>query len=520
MKRFYRALAAPLLLLVVATSVDADISGATRVASGLSNPLFATYAPGDKEHLFIVQKNGVIRVLDLTQNGLLPTPFLNVAVDTASEGGLLGLAFHPDYQNNGKFYVNATIDNGGIPFQGNPSDFSTHIREYTVSSTNPYVANSTPTEILSFLQPQDNHNGGWIGFGPDNYLYIASGDGGGGGDTGSGHTPGIGNSQDLYLENDGSGSPARNLLGKMLRIDVNSDGFPAEPDRNYAVPADNPLVGGTIYDDEIWAYGLRNPFRNSFDRKTGDLWIADVGQGSREEINFQAADSEGGENYAWRRREGFFSYQGGQLLPGDTQPVYDYGHGGGTFQGNSVTGGYVYRGPDPELRGQYFFGDFSSSNIWTFDPANPSGTVARVNPQLGADVGSIGSPSSFGEDADGNLYVVDYFGGEVFRIRTDIQIPGDYDGNGIVEEADYTVWRDAYGLTGLQIADGNGDEVVDAADYNIWRDNLGRTLPPPVEFITSAPEPGSVLLLLTGTALTLGRRQRPRVPTTVGRMRL
>ena len=181
-----------------------------------------------------------------------------------------------------------------------------HIREYTVSG-NPNVANTSFTPVLSLDQPQTNHNGGWIGFSPnDDYLYIATGDGGGGNDTGTGHTPGTGNAQDT----------TSNLLGKMLRLDVNGDDFPADAARITAIPPTNPFKAGVgvpgddVGDDEIWAYGLRNPFRDSFDRLTGDLWIGDVGQGQREEIDFQPASSTGAENYGWRLREGHDPHSG------------------------------------------------------------------------------------------------------------------------------------------------------------------------------------------------------------------
>jgi glucose/arabinose dehydrogenase len=287
----------------------------------LSAPIFVTHAPGDRSRLFIAQRGGTIRILNLTTGALETTPFLSIpSVDQGGEGGLRGLTFHPDYATNGKFYVNVTIDNGGLMFQGATSPFSAHIREYTVSS-NPNVANTTPTEILSIVHPQDNHNAGWIGFSPNNgLLYIPTGDGGGGGDTGSGHTPGMGNAQDT----------SDNLLGKILRIDVNGDDFPGDANRNYAIPVGNPYrdtvddMGMPVVvpgDDEIWAVGMRNPFRDSFDRLTGDLWLGDVGQGSREEIDRQPSDAPGGENFGWRLCEGNIC----PSPPADYRaPVYDY----------------------------------------------------------------------------------------------------------------------------------------------------------------------------------------------------
>ncbi|MEX2172658.1 MAG: PQQ-dependent sugar dehydrogenase [Pirellulales bacterium] len=438
----------------------ADLAGLTRVASGLNQPLFITHAPGDADRLFIVQKGGAIRILDLDAGTINATNFLTVTgTDPAGEGGLLGMAFHPDYAANGKFYVYVTVDNGGIMIDGQVSPFSSRIREYTVSA-DPNVANTTPREVLDFVQPFANHNAGWIGFNPaltpgqPQYLYIMSGDGGDGGDP-------FNSAQRIVDEK----------LGKVLRIDVN---VPEGDPRPYLIPTSNPFVkkgsgdyrhdrvvdGGdydtwkasfdsttnpaadgnangrvdaadyTVWRDqvgtdlsevgdyEIWSYGLRNPFRASFDRATGDLYIADVGQGSREEINRQLASSPGGENYGWKRREGFSPFQGGALLPTDTQPIYDYGHGSGDFQGDSVIGGYVYRGPDATLQGRYFFTDSESDNIWSFLPSSPSSTIQNHNTDLVPELGDIDRLVSFGEDLAGNLYLADIIDGEIFRIDT------------------------------------------------------------------------------------------------------
>ena len=412
-------------LLAAAPTARGDVEGLTRVASGLSAPIFVTHAPGDASRLFIAQRGGSVRILDLNSGSLLATPFLSTTVDTSGEGGLLGLAFHPDYNaagtpGFGKVYVNVTT--------GNP--FTTRIREFSVSATNPNVVNAgSLREIMSFAQPQTNHNGGWIGFSPvDRQLYIASGDGGGGNDDGTGHTPGTGNAQDT----------TNNLLGKMLRINPTGDDFPTDSARNYSIPANNPFRAGVgnpaddVGDDEIWSFGLRNPFRASFDRATGDLWIGDVGQGQREEIDFQPASSAGGENYGWRLREGLIQTPGvgGPKPPGNVDPVYDYDRNNDPFGGTVVTGGYVYRGPDPALQGKYFFLDSRSSaptgddNYWMFDPANPFGTVQNIDSLLVPDIGQAQFPVSFGEDAAGNLYIAYIASGEVYRIETAIPEPG------------------------------------------------------------------------------------------------
>jgi glucose/arabinose dehydrogenase len=404
-----------LMVLASATAARAGIEGLQRVASGLDAPIYVTHAPGDFRRLFIVLRGGPIRILDFTTGSVLPTPFVTVlGVDSEGEGGLLGMAFHPGYATSGhpgegRFFVNVTTD-------GSP--LTTRILEFSVSDADPNVADPTPRQILAIAQPQSNHNGGWLGFSPlDGYLYVPTGDGGGGNDDETGHTPGTGNAQDV----------TNNLLGKVLRLDVDGDDFPADPDRNYAVPPTNPFVGVTG-DDELWAYGLRNPFRASFDRATGDLWIGDVGQGLREEIDFQPGTSDGGENYGWRLREGLVQTPsvGGARPPDNVDPVYDYNRDNDAFGGTVVTGGYVYRGPDPDLRGRYFFLDSRNSastaddNYWTFDPANPFGTVENVDALLVRDVGSGQFPVSFGEDAAANLYVACIASNEVYRIRTTI----------------------------------------------------------------------------------------------------
>jgi glucose/arabinose dehydrogenase len=385
-------------LLALCWTLDAGAAGAqihaVKLADGLARPTFVTHAPDDPSRLFFLEQHtGNVRILDLASGSVLPEPFLTVpAVTQGTEQGLLGLAFHPDYEENGLFFVNRT-DALGV----------TQIERYQVSPTDPNRALATPTPILSIPQPQANHNGGWLGFGPDGYLYASSGDGGFANDSGLGHTPLIGNAQDL---SDG------NLLGKMLRIDVDSDPLPG---LGYAVPESNPFVG-VAGDDRIWSYGLRNPWRASFDRETGDLWIGDVGQNLVEEVNFQPAGSAGGENYGWRLREGTAATPGvgGAKPPGAIDPVYQYLHEGTPF-GRSVIGGYVYRGPIEALQGQYFFGDSVVDGVWsiTFDGSDPAefdGTnfVSFMDWKAILDPGATWQTlASFGEDARGNLYLVD-----------------------------------------------------------------------------------------------------------------
>lgn len=388
------------------TSTTIQLSS-KRVASGLDQPLYATAPAGDLNRLFVVeQKSGAIKILNLKTGTVLATPFLTInsseLLKDGFEQGLLGLAFHPDYPQNGKFYVSYTAPMGGAAGQKK-------LVEYRVNPDNPNLADpGTARTILTIDQPQENHNGGWLAFGPDGYLYWASGDGGG-----SGFKPGI------PSESDNSQDITNNLLGKILRLDINGDDFPTNPTRNYAVPSSNPFVGQPG-DDEIWAYGLRNPWRPSFDRLTGDLYIADVGQSKLEEINFQSASSQGGANYGWNLREGTLPYKPGNIPPGLVDPIYTYSHS----IGRSITGGYVYRGAVAELSGTYFFGDYTAGKIWSF--RYEDGTIRQFTDrttQLAPEFGGIDSISSFGEDAAGNLYIVD-LDGEVFRLEVKKTVTG------------------------------------------------------------------------------------------------
>jgi glucose/arabinose dehydrogenase len=376
-------------------SVDAALS-VELVSSAFSRPVFVTSPPGDATRLFVLEQHaGRIRIFDRTTQSIKTTPFLIItALNRSSEEGLLGMAFHPGYLTNGYFYLNITPSGGTrrteilrFQAQGDPA-------------TSDLADAGSRKLILTFNQPESNHNGGWMGFGPDGYLYIATGDGGGANDQ---HGT-IGNGQ-----NRGT------LLGKILRIDV--DG--ADP---YAVPDGNPFKGHATYADEIWAFGLRNPWRCSFDRETGHLWIGDVGQGAREEIDV-IPEGVAGLNFGWRPREGAIqtpAYPNEQPVTPAVNPVTDYPR----TLGYSVTGGYVYRGNAvPELRGKYIFSDYGSARFWTITPdaTGTNGTRAEITTDLDPSPRRISDVSSFGEDSDGELYICDLNGtdgtsGAVFRI--------------------------------------------------------------------------------------------------------
>jgi glucose/arabinose dehydrogenase len=360
------------------------------VASGLSAPLRVTAPAGDFERIFVVEQGGQVRIV---KNGLLQGgSFLNLSgrISSGGERGLLGLAFHPDYARNGRFFVNYTDLSG-----------NTVVSELRVSSA-PDVANAGSERILlRQTQPYANHNGGHLAFSPiDGALYLGLGDGGGGGDP------------ENVAQNDGT------FLGKILRIDVDAK----DPGKEYAVPPDNPFAGRTSPRPEIWAKGLRNPWRFSFDRAMGDLWIGDVGQDTWEEVDWQPASSRGGENYGWRRMEGAHCYDpaSGCQSPSLTLPILEYAHSASP-QRCSVTGGVVARGASvPEIAGRYVFADFCSGELFSVrrlgrEAADPRNHSAEWIPGSSR---SIGSVTDIGEDARGDVYVTDSAAGDVYRLAT------------------------------------------------------------------------------------------------------
>ncbi len=383
------------LLPVALFAAPADSALTTeRVASGLTRPVYVTAPDGDPDRLFIVEQAGVIRILKA--GSVLGRPFLTIpdVDDTGNEQGLLGLTFDPDYATNNLFYVYFTRDPG-------PGSDRSVIRRYKTSPVDPDSADvASGFDIFQWPQDFSNHNGGTIQFGPDGYLYLGLGDGGSGGDPNN------------------RAQSGSSLLGKMLRLDPYGDDFPLDPENNYRIPPTNPFVGNGSIRDEVWAMGVRNPYRWSFDRETGDLWIGDVGQNNWEEIDFQPAASTGGENYGWRCYEGFHNFNPAGCGPFESYdpPIHEYSHSQDGFS-CSITGGNVYRGLDiPSLQGTYFYADYCSNQIHTFDYT--TGSVENHQNrtfELSPNVGSIGSISSFGEDGLGEMYIVD-LAGEVFKI--------------------------------------------------------------------------------------------------------
>jgi glucose/arabinose dehydrogenase len=353
--------------------------GLDAVATGLSSPLLVTHAGDDSGRLFVVEQTGRIRIIK--DGSLVAAPFIDISRSVAKGGerGLLGLAFHPGYKTNGKLYLSYTDLNG-----------TSVIREYRVSANPDRVNGSSGRTLLRVKQPYANHNGGHIAFGPDGLLYLGFGDGGSGGDPGN------------RAQSRGT------LLGKLLRIDVNR----RTGSLQYGIPSTNPYVGRSGL-DQIWAYGLRNPWRFSFDRATGDLWIGDVGQGSWEEVDRALAtrgrNAGRGLNFGWRVMEGAHCFRpsSGCVRTGKTLPLTEYGHGGSRC---SVSGGYVYRGKAyPDLVGAYFFGDYCSGEIWYVDRGAARGAAPTRARDTGARI------TSFGEDQAGELYLTDA-GGTVYRL--------------------------------------------------------------------------------------------------------
>ena len=450
----------------VSVSFAAPTISLQEIASGFQTPLELVNSGDGSGRLFVVEQGGKIKVLSA---GLVSaTPFLDVSSIIASGGerGLLGLAFHPQYSSNRAFYV----------FYTRASDGALTIARYLRSATEPIVADpGSGAVILTIPHPNyQNHNGGHLAFGPDGYLYIGTGDGGGGGDP------------------DKNGQKLTTLLAKMLRISVNGG-------TGYTIPATNPYASSSCDTaagpcPEIWAYGLRNPWKFSFDRTNGDLFIGDVGQGAYEEVNYIPSGSAGGRNFGWNVYEGTRCYAATSCsiasgLAQHSPPVIEYGHDNTDFGGFSITGGYRHRGTkSTSLNGYYFYGDFSSQRLWVAKP-NASGAWTPEFSQI-----APSSISSFGEDEAGELYLVGYGTGKIYAIKgatlpVTPKVPDDLNGDGksdlIVQSADGTVtaWQmdgtvisvaanlllSDPNWTITHIADFNGDGRADI----LWRNTNG-----------------------------------------------
>ena len=357
--------------------------GVELVAKGFDRPVWAGVPKGVENRLWIMEQAGQVWIVDSRNGERESKPFLDIRDDVSRKGneeGLLGLAFAPDFKTSGRFYVNYT---------DKTPEKMTRIVRFTSKD------GKTAEILLKYPSEFENHNGGWIDFGPDGMLYIANGDGGSGNDPNQ-----RGQALDTYL-------------GKILRIDVS-------PATGYKTPADNPFVKRQDAKPEIWSYGLRNPWRCSFDRKTGDFWIGDVGQNHLEEINFMPEGKSSGANFGWRLREAELETPakdvGGPSPKNSIDPVYSYKHGSGATEGLSVTGGYVSRGSIKELEGRYVFADYQNPRIWSFTlDGGKSNDVRDHTNDLQPEGGRINLISSFAEDHDGNLLIVDH-SGPVYRI--------------------------------------------------------------------------------------------------------
>ena len=377
----FLALSALLPLLGLGAFPVAAVPGSfittVQIASSLPSAIGVINAGDGSGRLFVVQQTGQIRIWNGSQ--ILSTPFLNISSLTSAcdptngcgERGLLGLAFHPSYETNGFFYVYYTRQSDGA---------ITVARYHATPGSN--VADTSGTVLLTIAHPRGNHNGGHLVFGPDGYLYIGTGDGGDGGDP------------------DENGQNINTLLGKILRIDVNGDDFPGDTARNYAIPPTNPFAGTTPGADEVWAYGLRNPWHFSFDRATGDLYIGDVGQNAWEEIDYQAAGAAGGRNYGWDCREGAHNYSdpNGDMnvncpVP-SIDPILEYDHS----LGCSVTGGFVFHDLAAHTAtGNYFYGDYCSGRIWLGSHSSGTWMTSQV-------LDTAFNITGFGESEKGRLY--------------------------------------------------------------------------------------------------------------------
>jgi glucose/arabinose dehydrogenase len=359
----------------------------TPYATGFASP--SDIANAGDNRLFVVQKTGQIKVIN-SDGSVRATPFLDIdplVINGGTEQGLLGLSFHPNYASNRYFYIFYTNLSG-----------DNVVARYQTSASDPNVADPASAQIIMTIAhpTNNNHNGGNLNFGPnDGYLYIGTGDGGGAGDVPN-------NAQNINI-----------LLGKLLRVDVNKDDFPSDTSKNYAIPSDNPYAGATAGADEIWALGLRNPWRYEFDRLTKDMIIGDVGQGAHEEVDFVPSGTGRGNNYGWRCYEGLSSYNTAGCAPQSSyvSPITDYDH---TLGRCSITGGFVYRGTEfSTLQGVYIYADYCSGHFYGIKQNGSAWDQVLAQQFSGRNI------SSFGEDIAGRLYAADITNGTIYKLQAD-----------------------------------------------------------------------------------------------------
>lgn len=359
------------------------------IAKDLKMPVWATSTASKQNYLYILEKAGVIQILNLNTGKILDKPFLDIRDRIKilmNEQGLLGMAFDPNFEKNGRFYINYTNLKG-----------DTQIARFHCDPATATTADASSEHILiSIDQPYRNHNGGWVGFGPDHFLYISTGDGG------------AGNDPKNYAQN------MQSLLGKLLRIDVSAD-------KSYSIPPNNPYVNDDTIKSEIYAHGLRNPWRCDWDVETNHLFIADVGQNKEEEINYISAENLSGADFGWRLREGAASTPkkkiGGKPTASQTEPLYTYEHGAGKTEGLSITGGFIYQGSIEALKGHYIFADWINPRLWSFQVEdNKPVHFTDWTDQFKLKENKINRISSFGKDAHGELYLMEHQQGTLFKI--------------------------------------------------------------------------------------------------------
>ncbi|MSR28574.1 MAG: hypothetical protein EXS03_03235 [Phycisphaerales bacterium] len=451
-----RLFATGVLVMTAAIPASAQTLTTSIVATGLTKPMEVASPPGDAARLFVLEQRGIVKLI---KNGVLQaTAFLNIdsTVPEQTYSGLFGIAFHPDYASNGKFYLHHTT--------GTTSAIIVWIVEYTRNATNQDIADTASRRVIMRIaspSTQGYHLGGTLIFGGDGYLYIPLGDGGYTGDPQGGTR-----SQSMT-----------SLWGKILRVDVNGDDFPADASANYAIPPTNPYVGGmSTVDDPIYAKGLRNPFRCSRDPLTGTLWIGDVGGTVREEVDVFDPTTEAGANFAWNCVEGTLCTSNANCSCPSASlkaPVYEYTHSVGL----SITGGTVYRGcAIPALEGQYLFADYQNSKAWRMNLSTGSPVVTDITAQLAP----VSGPVCIGADASGELFIVNHTAGTVRRITSNPAPPdsdadgipdscevrpGDVNGDGVVSAADLSLILAGWGASGP--TDLNGDGTTDSLDIGI-----------------------------------------------------